>query len=358
MSHTLRDLGEVEVIGRLLAAKPGRSPELPAPDAAGPESAADALVVGAGDDAAILRPRAGRELVVTTDSFLEGTHFDRHWIDAEALGKRLAEANLSDLAAMAAEPRWALVSFGVRPDHAVDDLVEIQRGIVVSLAHHGAVIAGGNLTAVHAEEWMTLTLLGEVEPRRAWTRSGARPGDLVAITGRPGRAGAGSALARQLGAQAREPRWADLIAAWRSPRSHAGLALALARTEAVTAAIDISDGVSSDLAHLCEASGVGVRLDARAWPQDVALESAAHALGVPLEALRFGASDDYELILAVEPERRPACERVAEELEVEIAFAGTFTDSPGILDWIGTGGVVHAMPASGYDHFRAAERDR
>ena len=315
------------------------------------ESAAAAVVVGAGDDAAILRPRAGWELAATTDTLLEGTHFRRDWIDAGALGARLVEANASDLAAMGAEPRWALVSFGARPDHPIDDLVATQRGIVMALARHGAVVAGGNLTAVPGEEWMTLSLLGEVEAGRAWTRSGARPGDLVAVTGRPGRAGAGSALAIRLGEAARDPRWAELIEAWRAPRARVGLALALARTAAVTAAIDLSDGVSSDLARLCEASGVGARLEAGAWPKDLALESAAAALRARADALRLGASDDYELLLTVDPTGRMACERTAEQLGVALGFIGSITAATDRLEWVGLDGSVRAIEPHGYDHY-------
>jgi thiamine-monophosphate kinase len=351
VSRTLRDLGEFEVIRRLLAAKPKPMPNVPTPQAAGPESAADAVVVGPGDDAAILRPRVGRELVATTDTLFEGAHYRRDWIDAEALGARLAEANLSDLASMAAEPRWALVSYGVRADHVVDDLFAIQRGLVAALVHHGAVVAGGNLTAVANEEWMTLTLLGEVQAGRAWTRSGARPGDLIAVTGFPGRAGAGSALARSLGESAREPEWSELINAWRAPRARIALALALARTDAVTAAIDISDGVSSDLAHLCEASGVGARLDAAAWRDDEPLESAARALEAPLDALRLGPSDDYELLLAVDPARREACDRVADSLGVPLSYVGVITDAPALLEWKAGDGSIRPIEPGGYDHF-------
>src|SRR5438093_1759840 len=203
MMQTLRDLGEVDLVSRLMAIRPA----VPGGHAAGPGTPSDDAVVGPGDDAAVLRVGSGHELVATTDTLLEGVHFVRDWIESGPLGERLAEANLSDLAAMAAEPRWALVSYGMRPEHEVDDLERIQRGVVTALARHGAVVVGGNLAAVTREEWLTLTLLGEVEAGRAWTRAGARPGDLIAITGHPGRAGAGSTLAAALADGARGARW-------------------------------------------------------------------------------------------------------------------------------------------------------
>ena len=337
----LGDTGEFAAIRRLLEVGGG----------AGASGARAAMAAGPGDDAALLVPRPGHELVATTDTMLEGVHYLRGWIDAAALGARLAEANLSDLAAMAAEPRWALVSIGARADHDVDDLVAIQRGIVGALAAAGAVVAGGNLTAVAGEEWLTLALLGEVEAGRAWRRSGARAGDLVAITGSPGRAGAGSVLAGELGEQALEPRWSALLDAWRAPRSRVAFARALAPAGVVRAAIDVSDGVSGDLAHLCAASGVGARLDAAAWPADDALDAASVALEVPREALALGASDDYELVLAVDPAGRDAAARIASEHGVPLAFVGTFTADARAIEWVARDGSVHPVEPGGYDHY-------
>lgn len=341
MNETLGDLGEFELIRRLMDALP-QVADAPA---------AGQLVLGAGDDAAVIRPRPGHDLVVTTDTFVEGTHFRRDWIDAPQLGARLAEANLSDLAAMAAEPRWALVSLGARRDHAVEDLVALQRGIGDALARHGAVIAGGNITAVSGDEWMTLTLMGECLVGKAWTRAHALPGHLVAVTGSPGRSGATVALAGRDTAALGDSRWAGLVAAWRSPRARVELARALGRTGWVSAAIDISDGWASDLARLCEASGVGARLTGETLPHDAELEAAARGLGVPLDELRFGASDDYELVLTVDPAGREACLSIAARLDIQLTFVGAISSSPGVfLETRGDGGKPVAP--DGYDHFR------
>jgi len=331
---TLRDLGEIEVLRRLTA---DRSP------AAG-------VALGPGDDAAVLDPSPGTELVATTDAFVEGAHYLPAWSAPERTGARLATANLSDLAAMAATPRWALLSIGARPESEVDALLALQRGAEDRLARFGAVVVGGNLTSVSGAEWASLTLLGEVPAGRYWTRSGARPGDLLAITGSPGRAGAGLALARRLEAGARSPEWQALLDAWLEPEPRLDLALDLASTGAVKAAMDVSDGVAQDLARLCEASGVGAEIATGEWPDDSELARASHSLGVPLEALRLGPSDDYELVLAVDPKRRAACEDVAARHGVALGFVGRFIEESGLSVRL-AGGEVRALRPKGYDAF-------
>lgn len=329
----IRDLGEFEVIRRLIAARP----------------AAASAVVGAGDDAAVLRSAPGEDLVVTTDAVVEGRHYQPGWLGPRELGQKLALANLSDLAAMAARPRWAVISLGLRGEHDLDDLLEFDAGIVTALAHHDASLVGGNCTAVDGAEWATLTLMGSCAAGAAVRRSGALPGDLVAVTGWPGRAAAGVALAERHGRPESGAWWSALFEAWSRPGDRVDFARRLAAAAMVHAAIDISDGLGADLGHLCEASTVGIEILDHEFANDSLLERAADELGVDLAAMRFGAGDDYELGLAIAPERRGAAERLAEECEVPLAFVGRFTNERR-LEHVDPSGTRHEL-GRGYEHF-------
>ena len=348
---TLRDVGEIEAIRLLHQAVLGRAD----------------VVVGPGDDAAVLRCDASEDLVATTDALVEGRHYLPLWLNPAARGARLAAVNLSDLAAMAARPRWALLSIGARPEHEMDALVEFQRGLETALATEGATIAGGNLVAVDGEEWWSLTLLGSVARGRAWTRAGARPGDLLALTGHPGRAAAGLALARRAGApDAVDPKWRPLLEAWLEPRARTAFAQALAPAEAVTAAIDVSDGLAADLAHLCVAGGVGARVEEAALPVDPPLAAAVRAItglagqergplpageGALITRLQLGASDDYELLFALEPAQWEECARVAAQTGTPVARIGAVTDGDALV-LASRGGGEGPLDAPGWDHFR------
>ncbi len=330
----LDEVGEFEAIRRLTARR----------------TAAAGVVVGAGDDAAVLRMISRDDLVATTDAFVEGRHVLAGWMTPRGMGARLAAANLSDLAAMGAAPRWALLSLGVRRDHDMDALVALQDGLTDALAEHQAAVVGGNLTAVEGAEWMSLTLLGVVPRGRVWTRHGGRPGDLLAVTGWPGRAGAGLRLALANAAAAKDAGLAPLLDAWRAPRARVAFALRLAALDAVTACVDVSDGFAGDLAHLCEASGTGATVLAGEWPHDAALERAAEVLGVAAEVLRFGPSDDYELLLALDPSKRDAVTAVARESETTLHVVGRLTEAPGVLTLLASESR-RPLPGVGFDHF-------
>jgi len=323
----------------------------------------EGVIVGPGDDAAVLRPRVGRDLVVTTDAFVEGRHWRRELLDRRAIGHRLAAANLSDLAAMAASPRWALVSTGAPASADPAELREIESAMAAILHGEGAAVVGGNLTATDGPVWFAVTLLGDVPRDAHWTRSGARPGDVLAVTGHPGRAAALLALAHATDPPSLTHVPLGLVEVFGNPASRVRAAVAMAKAGGVTAAIDLSDGLASDLAHLCEASGVGAVVLERRLPDDPMLAQAARALAaLPaaaggaeaalLEGFRFAPGDDYELLLAIDPARFDACAEAAREGGAALHRIGQFTPAAGQFVLQRAGGAEEPLPGRGYEHYR------
>jgi len=322
----------------------------------------EGVIVGPGDDAAVLRVRDGRDLVATTDTFVEGRHFRRDVLTPAETGARLAAANLSDLAAMAAEPRWALLSLVVPPSWTHVECLMLERACARVLAADGTAIVGGNLASGEGPFTATLTLLGEVERGAAWTRAGAKPGDLVAVTGWPGSAAAFLALALSGDPPSRSRAAHELAERVVAPPSRVAFARALARAGGVHAAIDISDGLAADLAHVCRASSVGVRILEAALTADDALETASHVLSgpmgreygassaEPLARMQLGASDDYELLLMVEPTGWEHYEQIARECAVPLTHIGEVTagDARVLVTW---SGKETALDQPGWDHF-------
>jgi thiamine-monophosphate kinase len=318
------------------------------------------VIVGPGDDAAVLRPRAGFDLVVTTDAFVEGRHWWAGATPAAAIGARLAAANLSDVAAMAAEPRWALVSAGAPRDTDAAWMQAVEHAFASALAAEGACVVGGNLASSSGPAWWSITLLGEVERGRAWTRAGARAGDVLAVTGWPGRAAAFLACER---AGAEPPP--ALRAAVHAPPSRVRAARALAAAGGVTAAVDVSDGFAGDLAHLAAASGVGADVESARWPADPLQAAAARALashagtsersaGAIERGFRAAPGDDYELILAVDPARWDAIVDAANAAACPLHAIGRITGVRGECVAVAESGARTPLGGAGWDHFAGA----
>lgn len=325
----------------------------------------EGVVVGPGDDAAVLRPTAAHDLVVTTDTFVEGRHFRRELLSPTEAGVRFAAANRSDLAAMAATPRWAVMALVLPPSWSAAAAAAFEHACAQTLAADGAAIVGGNLSAGDSFS-ATLTLLGEVPRGAAWTRSGARAGDVLAVTGVPGSAAAFVSIALWGSPPSRDQVPVALIERFVSPPSRLAFAHRLAVAGGVRAAIDVSDGLGADLAHLMRASGVGAVVDEDALPADDALRAAArwlsavagHERGVLpaaegglLAELQSGPSDDYELLLALDPAAVDACRVAAVEGGVPFHVIGRFTEGSGLL--LQRGGAIRPMSSRGWDHFGA-----
>jgi thiamine-monophosphate kinase len=243
------------------------------------------LIVGIGDDAAVIRAPDAR-VVATTDLLVEGTHFRRDWSGPFDIGCKAAAQNLADVAAMGASPTALLVGLAAPGDLAVAWATDLARGLAAECARAGASVAGGDVTSAEVI-MLGITALGDLAGREPVTRGGARPGDQLAVAGILGSSGAGLALLKAgLAADlAGRPELAELVAAHRRPQPPyaAGPQAALL---GATSMIDISDGLVQDLGHLAAASGVRIdvqtsELAASPAVRPAALRAAARVLGEP-----------------------------------------------------------------------------
>jgi thiamine-monophosphate kinase len=296
----------------------------------------EGVVLPVGDDAAVVAPPRGEELVLTVDEVVEGVHFDGRFTPGDIGWKALA-VNLSDLAAMGARPLWALVALAFPRRTPGARILGVARGIAACARRHRIAVVGGNVSRGPALT-VAITAVGAVARGRALTRAGARAGDLLLGSGAFGDAalgllpGAGPALARRQ----RRP----------TPRLALGRALAgLAR-----AAIDVSDGLVQDLSHLAEASGVAAVLEADRIPRSPAYRRRARRLPDPLAAALSG-GEDYELLLAVAPRDLAAARAAARRAGTPLAVLGRFERGSGVRV-LGPGGTPLVAP-SGHDHLRA-----
>jgi thiamine-monophosphate kinase len=262
------------------------------------------LLVGVGDDAAVVRAPDGR-VVATTDMLIEGRHFRREWSAARDIGGKAAARNLADIAAMGARPTALLVNFAGPGEIEVSWVLDLVAGIVQESSDAGAAVAGGDTSSADVV-MLAVTALGDLDGREPVTRGGARPGDVVAVTGSLGSAAAGLALL-STGLSLSDPGFEPLIRAHRRPRPPYDAGPQAARLGA-TAMIDISDGLIADLGHVASASGVQIELRTSAIAAEPVaaqrlLARAATVLGgANLRQWVLTGGDDHALVATFPPE--------------------------------------------------------
>ena len=323
----------------------------------GPRNWGEALRLGIGDDAAIVSTAKDEEIVVTTDFSLEDVHFRREWHTPESVGHRCLARGLSDVAAMGSRPVAAFLSMALP-----EELVAARRGTswmerffdgFLALAkQYDVPLAGGDTAQAVDRACFDVVVLGAVKRGRAWLRSGAKAGDLIYVTGALGGAAA------ELMALERSPRrFARLTKAMDRhphlyPNPRLDVAKKLAASRLVRAAIDVSDGLSTDLTHICEESGLSAEVDASAIPvHRMAMEAEHRGWAASAMELAFNGGEDYELLFTAAPEMRVP-RRVA---GVKIHQVGRMvrkkTRGPLVM-LKDEDGRVRALEARGWQHFR------
>lgn len=341
----ISDIGECTLIERIRS-------RLPKPHNA---------LLGIGDDCAALRPTAGRDLLLTTDLLVDSIDFTRDTTTPFRIGRKAMAVNLSDIAAMGGLPRAALITLALPPDEEIAFVDELYRGLLDEASRFALDVIGGDLSA-SATLMIGVTLSGEVEPERTVTRAGAKPGELIWTTGRLGAAAAGLAALRA-GCRLRDgyievpfeisSSLHEAISATIErqlcpiPRVREGMALA--QSGAASAMIDLSDGLASDLTHLCRESGVSAIIHEDRIPIDQTVSVIAQHFGQEPLMLALQGGEDFELLFTSS----------WDPVDLAAMFAGTVAVTAiGTIEEAGQGCRIQRQDGStvsltgGYDHFR------
>jgi thiamine-monophosphate kinase len=329
VTGTIDDLGEFTLIDRIVA-RLG-------------DAAAHDILVPPGDDAAAWATTVGAS-VATIDALAEGTHWRADTMTMTDVGWRAVAANVSDLAAMGADPRYLLVALALPADTPIADVDALTEGMMEACRAHGVRIAGGDIVRARSL-LISVAAFGHVDvPDALLRRNGARPGDRVAVSGTPGAAAAGLALIE--GSREHEPDAASLVRAHRRPRARTALGRN-AIAAGVRAGMDISDGLVQDLEHIARASNVGIEVAAAQLP----LAEAAVTLLGRREALdlALGGGEDFELVLCGE---REALAGLDSHDPCVTLIGRVVAEHPGeVVVWT-EDGAAYEPPRRGWDHAR------
>ena len=304
--------------------------------------------LGLKDDAFTFQPPAGMELVLTTDALIADVHFLRS-DPPDLIARKMLRVNLSDLAGKGARPLGYLMT--VAFDDGIDEswVAKFVEGLAKDQAEFGIALWGGDTIATPGPLALTATLIGAVPAERALRRGGARPGDRILVSGTIGDGFFGLAAHRGELADLAEPARHYLAQRYLVPQPRATLGRALAEQELAHAGMDVSDGLAADLRHMCEASGCAARVEVATIPlSDAVVEMLADS--PPLIASALTGGDDYELLLAVPPDRVGAVSNAAQRAGTRVTDIGVFAAGTAV-DFIDRDGAPLVLERPGFTHF-------
>jgi len=325
-------------------------------------TAADApdLLQGIGDDCAVIRKNRQQSWLVTMDTLVESVHFDRSWHPPDKLGRKVISVNVSDIAAMGGTPVFVFLSLGLPAGFEVRWLTQFSRGMADACREYHCLLAGGDTVRSPSGVLVTVAVLGEMQTNRVVFRNGARVGDSVWVSGSPGRAVAGLELCR-IGRED-DPAFAELVEAHLNPQPRLQLGRWLAWNRLVHAMMDLSDGLATDLAHICTQSEVGAVIDPNGLRADRSLAAAAIMLHKDPGQWMLTGGEDYELVFTAAKRKSAAIVELAEKLRIPVARIGRIDDKQGVRTLQFPSGRNHPVEVditfSGYDHFPGQEEDQ
>ena len=318
-----------------------------------PRNGGPALIIPNGDDCAAWRFDGEDASVITTDSLVEGQHFDLAYTPPRAVGRKLMAVNLSDLAAMGAVPRYALISVCFGPETPAEVIRDMASGVHQRCLEYGVVVVGGNTTGTSGPSVLTAVLIGAGHPTGLIARGGAKAGDILYVTGHLGDAAAGLHLASKKRTQfdraSMDPTYAPLLAALTDPAPRVAEGLRLAETRQVRAMCDISDGFGRDLRRLLAHDGLGARVDVDRLPISDALRSYAATADIAPARFAMAGGEDYELLFTASSDAEDAIRRAFAQSEIQVHRVGVIQAEP-TVHAVWPNGRTEPVP-TGFEHF-------
>jgi len=305
------------------------------------------LACGIGDDCAVIADRPDRAWLISTDTLVEGVHFDPAWHPARLLGRKAVSVTVSDVAAMGGVVRYLLFSLALPADFNDQWVEDLARGMGEACRAYGCLLIGGDTVRSPSGVSMTLTVLGSQRPERVVYRSGAGNGDVILVSGPLGLAAAGLELLR---AGRMTSDFSLLEKAHLDPRARVGLGRLLGESGLVHAMMDLSDGLGTDLARICSASGLGAELHRQALPCDEELCRAARLLGRDPLAWLTGGGEEYELLLTVDASATEKLQEMVAAAGYLLYPVGRMVTGQGVR-LVADGEETVVLDDSGFDHF-------
>jgi len=320
---------------------------------AGPDSID--LLQGIGDDCAVIKKMEETVWLLTMDTLIESVHFDCSFHPAGKLGRKAVSVNVSDIAAMGGKPIFVLLSLGLPAGFDEQWLAGFSEGFTGACREYGCLLIGGDTVCSPERVALTITVIGEMKREQVLYRHGARVGDTVWVSGPLGSAAAGLDLFRS-GDIPIITELQPLLNAHLDPRAQVKLAVLLARSGCVHAMMDLSDGLATDLSHLCRQSNVGARIMADRLPGCAALSTAADLLKQNRIEWMLSGGEDYELLYTASPDDSENLLQLTAEHGFTIYPVGTIVDGEGVTLVRGQGKICDAeeqnISYQGYDHFK------
>jgi thiamine-monophosphate kinase len=302
------------------------------------------VIVNIGDDAAVIRSSADRLLIFTTDTLVERIHFDLNYFTFKEIGWKAMTANLSDIAAMGGLPKYALVTVGLPKSIGIEDVLSIYKGMSRIARKYNCKIVGGDTTLVPKELFVSVVLLGEVEKKFVTTRSGAKKGDLICITGELGESQAGLEYLKKYGRQK-----LPLVRKHLQPYPRIDEARILVTNLKINSMIDISDGLSSELFHLAEESRLGAVIYEEQIPVSAKCLKLASLLNRSPLFWALSSGEEYELLFAIDKKEQTKIDRI--KRKVNVSVIGEMVEKRAGVKLVQKTGSTKNLKKTGFVHF-------